>query len=248
MKLTKNNFNFSFALLVILFNINVNANRVYSNFNKCSKNYTDEKLLQTNEGKIRGDCYSVPVSYSNNKKVFNEVFAWLSVPFAEPPTNENRFKDPIPKKPFNTIIDGSVWPNACMQFGNLNSSEDCLYLNIFAPSNAYLYKKIRSALVPILVFIHGGSFVVGRASDDRFDASTLVSHSNMIVVTIQYRLDSFGFLHLSDSAAFGNQGFLDQSLALKWIYENADKFGCDRNKITISGESAGSFSIGMKKF
>jgi carboxylesterase type B len=129
-----------------------------------------------------------------------------------------------------------------MQRGDPTSSEDCLYLNIFVKSDIYLNRNI--TLAPILFFIHGGGFVSGTPTTDYYEGSTLASYSGVIVVTIQYRLDSFGFLHLSESDAVGNQGFLDQHLALKWIYDNADKFGGDRNKITLAGESVGGFSVG----
>ena len=220
----------------------------YPYFNKCAEFESNLfiKVLNTLNGKIKGECYNVPVSYSNGSKIYSNVFNWLSIPFAEPPINENRFKDPIPKKQWTTTLDGTVWPNACMQSGPRASSEDCLYLNIFAPANAYLNRT--SQLVPILVYIHGGGFTAGRTANDKFEGSTLAAHSGVIVITIQYRVDSFGFLHLSDSDAIGNQGFLDQHLALRWIYENADRFGGDRSKITLSGESAGSFSVGFHLF
>jgi carboxylesterase type B len=84
----------------------------------------------------------------------------------------------------------------------------------------------------------------GETAVDYYEGSTLAAYGDIIVVTIQYRLGAFGFLHLTDSLAKGNQGFLDQHLALKWVYENADKFAGDRSRITICGESAGAFSVG----
>ncbi len=89
---------------------------------------------------------------------------------------------------------------------------------------------------------------VGSSTDDRFEASTLVSMNGIIVVTINYRLDALGFLHLKDSSATGNQGFLDQVMALKWVYDNANSFGGDNSKITVSGESAGAWSVGYHLF
>jgi carboxylesterase type B len=210
-------------------------------FEKCSNDYTSAKVLETNSGRIAGECRTIPLSYSNSTKTQVQIFTWLSVPFAEPPTNENRFKPPLPKKPWNSTLNGTAWPNACMQAGNPRSSEDCLYLNIFSPASAYLNKQ---NLAPILVFIHGGGFVVGRTSSDIFEPSSLAAHSGIVVVTIQYRLDSFGFLYLSESEAVGNQALLDQSLALRWIHENAARFGGDSSRISLSGESAGSWSVG----
>ena len=237
------NFNLKFFIIFIL----CQYGTPYTYYNKCNIDpNSDLKVLDTLNGKIKGECYNVPVSYSNGSKIYSNVFNWLSIPFAEPPINENRFKKPVPKSSWNNVIDGTLWPRPCMQRGDPTSSEDCLYLNIFAKSDIYLNRN--TTLAPILIFFHGGSFVVGKTADDIYEGSTLASYSGVIVVTIQYRLDSFGFLHLSDSDAIGNQGFLDQHLALKWIYDNADRFGGDRSKITISGQSAGSFSVGYHLF
>lgn len=76
----------------------------------------------------------------------------------------------------------------------------------------------------------------------------MVATQNVIVVSINYRLNVFGFMHLADSDATGNAGFLDQNLAMKWVYENAKAFGGDNSKITIFGESAGSWSVGFHLF
>ena len=99
-----------------------------------------------------------------------------------------------------------------------------------------------------MVFIHGGGLHFGSSTNDLYEPSTLVSLSEIIVVTINYRLDHFGLLYLEGTNARGNQALLDQSLALKWIYENAQTFGGDRTKITLVGESAGAISIGYHLF
>ena len=98
------------------------------------------------------------------------------------------------------------------------------------------------------MFIHGGGLTVGSSVSDWYEPSTLVSLSEIIVVTINYRLDHLGVLYLEDTDATGNQALLDQNLALKWIYENAHTFGGDKTKITVSGESAGGISIGFHLF
>ena len=86
-------------------------------------------------------------------------------------------------------------------------------------------------------------------SSNEYDAATLVGTQDIIVVTINYRLGALGFLHLTGQAdAHGNQALLDQTLALKWIYDNAARFGGDKTKITISGESAGAWSVGYLLF
>ena len=159
---------------------------------------------------------------------------------------------PLPVQSWENIRDATVWPNACLQSGYDRTapispfSEDCLYLNIFVRSNTYLNKESRKR--PIMIYIHGGSFTNGATAIDMFEPSTIVAMSDVIVVTINYRLNAFGFIHLSDSEITGNQGLLDQSMALKWVYENAERFGGDKTRITISGESAGAWSAGFHMF
>ena len=91
--------------------------------------------------------------------------------------------------------------------------------------------------------MHGGSNLFGSASE--YNASAIVAMSDIIVVTINYRLGPFGFFTIYNTEAKGNQGFLDQSLAFKWVYENAPLFGGDPTKITIGGESAGAWDVGF---
>ena len=214
---------------------------------------SDLKILETLNGKIQGECYTVPVKKSDDTIIKNDVFSFLSVPYALPPIAENRFKRPLPVNSWQEILDGKKWPNSCMQIvGPINSdianlSEDCLYLNVFVPSKVFLNKD-RIHDTPILVFIHGGGLTIGSSVSDWYEPSTLVSLSEIIVITINYRLDYLGLLYLEDTDATGNQALLDQTLALEWIYENAHTFGGDKNKITVSGESAGAISIGFHLF
>ena len=240
------------SLIIFLSNLKCLNCAIYQYFNQCGSvsDSSDLNILQTLNGKIKGQCLDVPVSFSNGSKITNTVFRWLSIPYAEPPIGQNRFKKPIPVSSWNFVRNGTTWPNRCMQVDTslnaLPKSEDCLYLNVFARSDVYLNRN--TTLAPILIFIHGGSFTGGSSTDDRFEGSTLVSMSGIIVATINYRLDAFGFLHLAGSDATGNQGFLDQHLALKWVYDNALSFGGDNSKITIAGQSAGSWSVGYHLF
>ena len=88
---------------------------------------------------------------------------------------------------------------------------------------------------------------MGSSASDWYEPSTLVAMSDIIVITLNYRLDHYGLLHIADTET-GNSALLDQNLALKWIYENAHTFGGDKNRITVSGESAGAISIGFHLF
>ncbi|XP_074059023.1 pyrethroid hydrolase Ces2e-like isoform X2 [Macrotis lagotis] len=115
-------------------------------------------------------------------------------------------------------------------------SEDCLYLNIYAPD----YAK-EGARLPVMVWIHGGGLRFGSASI--FDGSILSAYQNVIVVIIQYRLGILGFFSTGDMYASGNWGYLDQVAALRWVQENIVHFGGDPDCVTIFGESAGGTSV-----
>ncbi|XP_075675802.1 cholinesterase-like [Dermatophagoides pteronyssinus] len=117
-------------------------------------------------------------------------------------------------------------------------SEDCLYLSIYRPEKISDNKQL-----PVMVWIHGGSFITGSIFDDIYNPSYMVSMGKVIVVTINYRLGAFGFLYDGTDNAPGNQGLHDQILALKWVQNNIGHFGGDPNRVTIFGESAGSMSI-----
>jgi para-nitrobenzyl esterase len=132
----------------------------------------------------------------------------------------------------NPIADAAVKP--------LKQSEDCLNLNVFTPA---LNKKL-----PVMVWIHGGGFQNGSASLPEYDGSKLAKIGNIVVVSINYRLACLGFLRLCDIShgvipSTGNEGLGDQITALKWIQENIQYFGGDKNNVTLFGESAGAMSI-----
>lgn len=241
---------FSLLFLFVILNC-ISFSQSYF-FEKCTSqaSVTDSKIVQTLNGPIRGECYNVPVSYSNDTTLNYDVFTWLSIPFAEPPIRENRFLKPKPVKSWIDIKDTLNWPFACIQSGYNNApqyfSEDCLYLNVFVRGDSYLNRN--KALKPIMVWIYGGSFLSGSSAIDSYEPSTLVASNDVIVITINYRINVFGFLHLADTDATGNAGFLDQALALEWIYKNAKSFGGDNSRITIFGESAGAWSVGFHLF
>ena len=112
--------------------------------------------------------------------------------------------------------------------------EDCLNLNIYTPE--------RGENLPVMVWIHGGAFILGSGGSYYFGPNFLLD-KNVILVTINYRLGAFGYLSLENSVLPGNMGFRDQILALKWIKRNIESFGGDPEDITLFGESAGSFSV-----
>ncbi|GBM67631.1 Acetylcholinesterase-1 [Araneus ventricosus] len=165
----------------------------------------------------------------------------LSIPYAEPPLGSQRFLKPKPVKPWTKTLKATKLPPACIQNMDLpEQSEDCLYLNIYAPIYA-----IKGSNLAVLFWIHGGAFVFGSSRDDIYNASALVLHGNVIVVTINYRLGVFGFLTSNTTDAPGNVGMYDMFTALQWVNRNIESFGGDKERITLIGESAGSMSISL---
>ncbi|XP_071076231.1 carboxylesterase 5A isoform X2 [Desmodus rotundus] len=179
------------------------------------------------------------------------VNVFLGVPFAAPPLGPLRFTNPQPMLPWNGFRDATSYPKLCLQnsdwlpsyqhilkvhFPNLGVSEDCLYLNIYAPARADTRAKL-----PVMVWLPGGAFQTGSASI--FDGSALAAYEDVLVVTAQYRLGIFGFFNTGDQHALGNWAFMDQLAALSWVQENIEFFGGDPRSVTIFGESAGAISV-----
>src|SRR6185437_11416951 len=127
-------------------------------------------------------------------------------------------------------------------FTDAGPSEDCLYLNIYAPAASK-----RGSELPVMVWIHGGGFLAGAGSEPRYTNPALVA-KDVIVVTLNYRLNVFGFLASEDLAKeqdghAGNYGLMDIVAALRWVKTNIASFGGNENNVTIFGESAGSFAV-----
>ncbi|XP_075553532.1 cholinesterase 1-like [Dermacentor variabilis] len=119
------------------------------------------------------------------------------------------------------------------------TSEDCLYLNVWTPN------LNKTAALPVMAWIHGGEFILGSAAMHLDDGGNLAALGNVVVVTIAYRLNSFGYLYSGTEEAPGNQGLYDQLLALEWIQNNIAAFGADPGEVTVFGWSAGGMSIGF---
>ena len=182
-----------------------------------------------------------------------DVASFKGVPYAQAPVGHLRWRPPEPAKLEDTLY-ALEWPPPCPQTvfdadGNASSigEEDCLYLNIWAPQG--LTKP-----APVMVFIHGGGNVQGStaqmANDAHiYDGTGLAHRGKVVVVTIQYRLGTLGYLvHpalelLHPRGRSGNYGLMDQILALQWVHRNIAAFGGDTSRITIFGESAGSVNV-----
>lgn len=183
----------------------------------------------------------------------NNIDIYRGVPYAAPPTNDNRWRLPKPPASWKGIRPATHFANSCQQtlskgFGPYTPeymvdgpvSEDCLYLNIWRPA------KAATKPLPIMVWIHGGGFTSGSGSTAIYDGASLAA-KDIIVININYRLGVFGFLAQSDLSkegeGSGNYGIADIIAALKWVNRNAAALGGDKSRITIAGQSAGSMSI-----
>ncbi|UYV78352.1 BCHE [Cordylochernes scorpioides] len=167
---------------------------------------------------------------------------YLSIPYAQPPTGERRFKDPEPITNLSPQINATQFPPSCLQrnftakyHANKNMSEDCLYLNIWTPS--------QRSNMSVLIFIYGGAFEYGSTDELMNNPQYLAARTDMVIVTMNYRVGSFGFLNLDMEESDGNLGFKDQILSFKWVKKNIRAFRGNPNSVTLYGLSAGSMSI-----
>jgi para-nitrobenzyl esterase len=183
-----------------------------------------------------------------------KVIAYKGIPYAAPPIEELRWRPPQPIGRWKKVLFARDFGSHCIQTGSYNDmvfhdpgpSEDCLTLNVWAPSDAKPVKKAGG--LPVMVWIYGGGFTTGGTSENRQDGQFL-AHRGVIVVSMNYRLGIFGFMSLPELTAesanhtSGNYGLMDQTAAIAWVRRNISAFGGDPNNITIFGESAGSFSV-----
>jgi len=224
---------------------------VYLLFPVISLGYTaDDPVVTTSLGKIKGQSIG-----SRSEKMDR----FLSIPYAEKPVGDLRFKATVPKKSWapevydaSADLDPRVRVNTCMQLAltqrRTRGSEDCLYLNVWVNGGVEAAKQ---SPLPVIVWIHGGAFVLGSSwganlfDNWLYDLESMVRHGNLIGVSLNYRMGPLGFLSTGDSEAPGNYGFLDQVEALKWVKNNIWAFGGDPNSITVFGESAGGASTSL---
>uniref|UniRef100_A0A674NBY7 Neuroligin 2a n=1 Tax=Takifugu rubripes TaxID=31033 RepID=A0A674NBY7_TAKRU len=232
-------------------------------------------IVTTNYGKLRG------VKKDLNNEILGPVEQYLGVPYATAPIGDRRFQPPEAPGSWQEIRNATQFAHVCPQnihgvlpeimlpvwfTDNLdvaagyiqNQSEDCLYLNVYVPTeDGPLTKKHDESSMnkprdedirdrrkkPVMLFIHGGSYMEGTGN--MFDASVLAAYGNVIVVTMNYRLGVLGFLSTGDQSAKGNYGLLDQIQALRWLNENIGHFGGDPERITIFGSGAGASCVNL---
>lgn len=158
-------------------------------------------------------------------------------------TAQRRFQPPLRESPWRGVQEAFAFGPAAPQRGSEGpGSEDCLFLNVWTPALRDGGKR------PVLVYLHGGGYNTGSGSDPLYDGTRLCVRGDVVVITLNHRLNAFGYLHLAgllgpDYAASGNLGQLDLVQALHWIREHAGEFGGDRDSVTLFGQSGGGAKI-----
>ena len=204
--------------------------------------------------KVQPDRKSVQVQIINGTIEGNiepgGVYSFKGIPYAAPPVGDLRWKAPEPARDWKGVLQTKRFGASPMQpaiykdmvFRSSGMSEDCLFLNVWAPSKPHKNK------LPVFVYFHGGGFIAGDGSEPRYDGESMAA-KGIVMVTVNYRLGIFGFLTLpgldkeSPWHSSGNYGLLDQNAALKWVHKNIAAFGGDPSRVTIGGQSAGSMSV-----
>jgi para-nitrobenzyl esterase len=198
-------------------------------------------LVETSAGRVRG-------------AIIDGVAAFKCIPYGAPTSGANRFMPPRRPAPWAGVRDALNYTGHAPQQGlrpptrpeladfsgppdTSPETEDCLTLNVWSPG-------LDTAKRPVMVWLHGGAFSYGTANAARLQGSRLARRGDLVVVTVNQRLNIFGFLDLSamggaDFAASGNAGTLDMIAALEWVRDNIDRFGGDPGNVTIFGESGG---------
>ncbi|KAI9755526.1 MAG: hypothetical protein M4579_004252 [Chaenotheca gracillima] len=167
-----------------------------------------------------------------------------SIPFAQPPTGDLRFAAPRPymQKYEGGSRNATAPSSSCIQFAaefaeTYKNSEDCLYVDIWAPANA-----TKDSALPVRAWVYGGSETAGSITDPLYDGCNVPS-TDALMISINYRLGPLGFLALEDAGIAGNQAVQDILLALQWIQDNIAAFGGDPKKVLLHGQSAGAANV-----
>jgi para-nitrobenzyl esterase len=200
---------------------------------------SENAVVETRSGKVEGN-------YEDG------LFVFKGIPYAAPPVGRMRWLPPEAPKPWRGVRPAHTFGFASLQNPDLlvpikelrcqdPQNEDCLFLNIWTPG-------LDGSRRPVMVWIHGGGFIMGSGSQPLYRGNILAKRGNVVVVTLNYRLGMLGFLNLNEITggkipASGNEGLLDQVAALEWVRDSISRFGGDPDNVTIFGESAGSMSV-----
>ncbi|XP_061395058.1 uncharacterized protein LOC133330663 [Musca vetustissima] len=193
----------------------------------------EKPIIKITQGLVRG---------TKSKTLYDDdYYSFEGIPYGQPPLGELRFKAPLPAQPWDSVKDCfefNVKPLQKNYQGEIEGSEDCLYLNVYA-------KRLNAKeKLPVLVYIYGGAFNTGNCTKSKYGPDYFMQE-DVILVTFNYRVSVLGFLSLKDPSlnVAGNAGLKDQVLALKWVQQNIAQFGGNNENITLFGESAGAASV-----
>ncbi|KAH0585508.1 hypothetical protein H2248_008744 [Termitomyces sp. 'cryptogamus'] len=197
---------------------------------------------------------SLPIGTFRGVSTPQGIEKWLGIRYGQPPVGPLRFKAPVPVPhvtPGAEVMNASTFGNACPQLPTDGGTplgapiaEDCLFLNVFRPNGTS-----STAGLPVLIWIHGGQYTTGAASEALYDPTRILQRSvtnqrPIVFVSINYRVNTFGFLSSASVAPEDlNAGLLDQRLAFEFVQDNIAAFGGDPAKVTIWGQSAGAGSV-----
>ncbi len=202
---------------------------------------------------IPGDPVRIDSGRVAGKLLPSGVKAYFGIPYVAAPVRELRWRDPQPVKPWQGVLNADRFGPECIQVlrrKNLNhyvgeepTSEDCLFLNVWAAPEAHAGAKL-----PVVVFIHGGGFTLGSSGMALYGGEN-VARAGAVFVNFNYRVGALGFMAHPELDAesphhsSGDYGFLDMVAALQWVQRNIDRFGGDANNVTVTGQSAGSAAV-----
>ncbi|CAD6194275.1 unnamed protein product [Caenorhabditis auriculariae] len=201
-----------------------------------------KRLVRVEQGMVEGTA--LVTSQGSQCEVY------LGIPYAKPPVGELRFQKPQPPDSWDDVLKCKKFPSRSVQkdmmwdkvMSSASQSEDCLYLNVFAPA----VEEGNNKKHPVLFYIHGGGWLMDSAEKyTPKNVCRLLVSKGIVVVTIHYRLGYLGFMSTGDSVCKGNFGLWDMLEALKWTHANIEAFGGDPKNITLSGQSAGAASADL---
>ncbi|XP_077561748.1 acetylcholinesterase-like [Haemaphysalis longicornis] len=196
---------------------------------------SEDVIVTVSQGQLRGRFSTI---------FGHPINSFTGIPYAEPPVGKRRFLKPEPLNAWSGVYDATESKDSCMQTRRSKNlpipvplSEDCLYLSLWTPSTSDSERRA------VLVWFYGGIYEVGSMYESMYNATILSALNNVVVVTCDYRMSTFGFFDASDDGSPGNVGLWDQLLVLEWVRDNIAVFGGDSERVTLFGVSSGAMLV-----